>query len=873
MQPPTVQMQFQMQVYLPKTEIFPHYSHPPYHAWMCGDDVFHDHDQDGYAGCGTPDPTIEEITQFEARISKYRARSSVSSNTIDGRSSRIAAPRTKLCTGCVKIDVYFHVIEDTLRKSKTSLYLTDSNIAEQIKVLNQHFNSTPFRFQHKLTTRTVNDEWVYGIVFQRSTTTIGAGRATALALRIASTLRMGGPDVVNLFFVDGSPDSICPANFASSPNERGMFPNGTYSARDNIFLCPGGVARSGSPFSYLATSATHEIGHWLGLFHTFAGTSCDPSNLNDLVDDTPQQALPSNNCASCCQAAGRDSCPLLPGKDPSRNFMDYSGCTSEFTPGQAERMYNEFNDVRRRLQPCAKNEVDIRLEIRYDDDPRGFVLNSTSWGASTTTTPVPVTLTVGNSAPDVRIQLVNQTVIRDMCLPKHKVHEFKVFDRNGGLKSPGYFSLSMNGMVMTNVSNFTNFNQTTTSFLVAGDTLSCYPSGRIQLSILFDDNPSAITWRIRRVSDNVVMATEKATLSFGTTSYKQEFARSILFFDRCLALGTYVFIISDASPRPTGSPSYFTLSQGGKEFYRGGTNGGKATESVRFTVKQDALGCFSGQSSVQVAGKGQVALHSVQIGDHVEVENGKFEPIYSFGHYDPNTHGTFLQLHLSNGRNLVISHYHLIFTASDPSYPIAASQIVIGTELIDAHRNKVTVTRITPSVSARGLFAPFTPSGTIVVDGVLASSFLAMDRPSSPFLVSYGGMLKLSHQWLAHTFEFPHRLVCHYNDNNKNYCPTETYEGGIATRLITPLKLWRWFGKQHFVVRGILLTMLAILLAVFGLLELVMSFGNPTIVQQHVVEADGGVMMIMGVVVGIVVIVVANKKTLFGRTLVSSKLS
>jgi hypothetical protein len=38
-QPPTVQMQFQMQLYLPKFEIFPHYSHPPYHAWMAGDDV------------------------------------------------------------------------------------------------------------------------------------------------------------------------------------------------------------------------------------------------------------------------------------------------------------------------------------------------------------------------------------------------------------------------------------------------------------------------------------------------------------------------------------------------------------------------------------------------------------------------------------------------------------------------------------------------------------------------------------------------------------------------------------------------------------------------------------------------------------------
>ena len=35
----TVQMQFQMRFHLPKFEFFPHYSHPPYHAWMGGDDV------------------------------------------------------------------------------------------------------------------------------------------------------------------------------------------------------------------------------------------------------------------------------------------------------------------------------------------------------------------------------------------------------------------------------------------------------------------------------------------------------------------------------------------------------------------------------------------------------------------------------------------------------------------------------------------------------------------------------------------------------------------------------------------------------------------------------------------------------------------
>ena len=810
----------------------------------------HDHDQAGYIGCGTPELSQEELVRFEARLDQYSTRSAAIS---DGRSSRIAAPRAKLCIGCVFIDVYFHVILDTQGKSLTSLLLTDTNIALQVEVLNQHFNNTPFRFLHKMTTRTINDEWVYGVVFEK-TGIVGGGRATGLAIRISGMLRKGGPDTINVFFVDGGPDSRCPANFASFPNELGMFPNGTYSRRDSIFICPGSIAKSNSPNNALrATAVTHEIGHWLGLFHTFGGTSCDPSNLNDLVDDTPQQLLPSSNCATCCLDAGRDSCPLLPGKDPSRNFMDYSSCTSEFTPGQIERMYNIFNDVRRRVEPCGSNEFDVHVEIRYDDDPRGFLLNFTSW----TTSPIPRTLTIGNNVGDVRISLVNETVARDMCLPKHKLHEFKVVDKDGGFKAPGYFTISMNGMVLVNVSNFSTNSEATTSFLLSGDRKVCDPSQRIQLTILFDDNPSAITWKIRRVTDNVIVASEKMTTSVGAKAYQNEFAGSILFFDVCLPKGDYVFTILDSSPFPTGSPSYFSLSRLGKEFYRGGKNGGRAKEVVQFSVAAFTIGCFSGESTVRVAGKGQVAIRSVRIGDQVQVENGKFEPVYSFGHSDSSSYGTFLQLHLSNGKNVMLSHDHLIFTAANSRYPIPASEITIGTELVDAHRlNTVFVKSITPSVKAKGIFAPFTPSGTVVVDGILASSFVAMGASSSspPYIVSFGGLLGLSHQWLAHSFEFPHRVACYYykynsnndalsNQSNKiynrfNYCPAETYTHGVATQFITPLKVHAWFVQQHFLVRGILLVMLAILFCVFQIVEACLVFCNNSPVVA-------GVMMIM----------------------------
>jgi hypothetical protein len=216
------------------------------------------------------------------------------------------------------IDVYFHVINKGTGISNGDV--PDSQINDQIRVLNAAFAATGWSFRLVSTDRTNNPTWY--------TMTPG----TTAERNAKAALRKGTADDLNIYSANIGDGLLGWATFPSSYRSN--------SSDDGVVLLysslPGGAAE---PYNE-GDTATHEVGHWMGLYHTFQG-GCN--NKNDQVSDTPAEQSPAFGCPT-----GRDSCSGKPGLDPITNFMDYTddACMDRFSAGQDARMDSQFSSYR-----------------------------------------------------------------------------------------------------------------------------------------------------------------------------------------------------------------------------------------------------------------------------------------------------------------------------------------------------------------------------------------------------------------------------------------------------------------------------------------------------------------------------------------------
>jgi hypothetical protein len=211
------------------------------------------------------------------------------------------------------VPVHFHVITDGSIGS-----LTQAQIDAQIGVLNNTFGggeggyNTKFTFVLASVDRTDNAYWFYA----------NPGGAEH---EMKKALHRGGAGALNWYSTTAGKYlgwAYLPSSYKERPWIDGVVIN--WQSLLGTSTAYAGRYDQGE-------TATHEVGHWLNLEHTFyRGCSAN----GDFVADTPPQKTPTSGCPE-----GADTC-TAPGLDPIHNYMDYSydACYTEFTKGQAQRM-------------------------------------------------------------------------------------------------------------------------------------------------------------------------------------------------------------------------------------------------------------------------------------------------------------------------------------------------------------------------------------------------------------------------------------------------------------------------------------------------------------------------------------------------------
>jgi cysteine-rich repeat protein len=239
-------------------------------------------------------------------------------------------------SGSIRIGVHFHVITDG-----TGGVVTQEQAQAQLDEMNDAYgggqtkgaSNTAYRFTLASYEVVTNAAWY----------TVGYGTPEETGMK--TSLRKGGPSELN-FYTASLGDGLLgwatfPWDYASAPLMDGVVI--LYSS------LPGGDA---APYN-LGDTAVHEVGHWLGLYHTFQNGCNAPG---DAVTDTPRVSDPNYDCTP------RNSCPgSNPPFDPPddvSNFMDYpdDACMNHFTHGQGLRMNRMWK--LRATDTCGNGAID-----------------------------------------------------------------------------------------------------------------------------------------------------------------------------------------------------------------------------------------------------------------------------------------------------------------------------------------------------------------------------------------------------------------------------------------------------------------------------------------------------------------------------------
>ncbi|KAG8239001.1 hypothetical protein J437_LFUL005058 [Ladona fulva] len=157
-------------------------------------------------------------------------------------------------------------------------------------------------------------------------------------------------------------------------------------------------------------------------------------------------------------------------------------------------------------------------------------------------------------------------------------------------------------------------------------------------------------------------------------------------------------------------------------------------------------GCFPAAASVQISSGAQIPISQLRVGDRVlALDTNTGKPVYSevllFLDRDPERHRAFLRIRTASGRQLALTPSHLVLVADSTGMTrgVFASRVRPGDRLLVEDPKALSesprllpdeVVAVDGSSLEEGVYAPLTAAGTVMVDGVAASCYAAVNSQS-----------------------------------------------------------------------------------------------------------------------------------------------